>query len=95
MTNEKSTLKIDKTIHYLLISLSTFILSYNMFSNNTGNHVSSYLPKRKKVHGTWKSGKFCFIYQASNDFSVIDLVPPKNVVHCSYFEYNTVSDDQI
>ena len=50
---------------------------------------------RLKKSGICKSGKFCFISQLSKNVQLINLVPPENFVHCSYFEYKTVSDDQI
>ena len=40
-------------------------------------------------------GKCLFISEVFNDFQLINLVPPENFLHCTYFEYNTVSDNQI
>jgi hypothetical protein len=41
-----------------------------------------------------KKGIFYFISQVSNDFQQILCVPPDNLVHCGYFEYNRFSDNE-
>ena len=35
-----------------------------------------------------------FISQVSNDFQQIICIPPDNLVHCGYFEYNRFSDNE-
>ena len=48
----------------------------------------------KKI-AIWKCDTFCFINQLSNDFQQRNIIACKHLAHCSYFEYKTVSDNQV
>ena len=50
---------------------------------------------RLKKSAIWKCDTFCFINQLSNDFQQRNIIACKHLAHCSYFEYKTVSDNQV
>jgi hypothetical protein len=84
-------------VQYMVCYISTFGMSLSIYKYNwCFCHTKKDIIDRKSPIKSWiwKSGKFCFVSQVSNDFQLIDLVT-ENFVHCSYFDYNIVSEDEI
>ena len=61
----------------------------NCFLPNDSHTLTKYRASKKKV------GYGNLAHSVSNNFRKINLIPCTNLVRCGYFEYSTLSDDEI